>query len=237
MPQSFHPHHFALVPAAGSGSRMGAELPKQYLPLLGQPLIRHALATLCAVPEIDRVFVVLSVDDTHWAKHDWNALGPKLVPLFCGGPTRADSVLAGLRAIAHDVAATDWVLVHDAARPCLASWHVERLIRELGHDDCGGILALPMADTLKRADEQRRIVETVARDSLWRAQTPQMFRYVVLRRALESAHGVTDEASAIEAAGLRPRLIEGDTTNLKVTWPLDLHLAEWILQHREGVGQ
>jgi 2-C-methyl-D-erythritol 4-phosphate cytidylyltransferase len=212
---------------------MGAERPKQYLPLLGQPLIRHALATLCALPEIERVFVVLSVDDAEWASFDWRDLGGKLTPLFCGGPTRADSVLAGLRAIAGEVAATDWVLVHDAARPCLAGWHVERLIRELVHDDVGGILALPVADTLKRADEHRRVVATVARDSLWRAQTPQMFRYVVLRRALESARDVTDEASAIEAAGLRPKLVEGDVTNLKVTWPLDLHLAEWILQNRE----
>jgi 2-C-methyl-D-erythritol 4-phosphate cytidylyltransferase len=237
MPQNFHPRHFALVPAAGSGSRMGGELPKQYLPLLGVPLIRHALATLCAAPEIDKVFVVLSVDDQYWAKHDWHELGSRLVPLFCGGPTRADSVLAGLRAIAHEVASTDWVLVHDAARPCVAGWHVERLIRELGHDDCGGILALPVADTLKRADERQRIAGTVARDSLWQAQTPQMFRYVMLRRALESAHGVTDESSAIELAGLRPRLVEGDATNIKVTWPLDLHLAEWILLHREGEGR
>jgi 2-C-methyl-D-erythritol 4-phosphate cytidylyltransferase len=234
MQQNFHPRHFALVPAAGTGSRMGAELPKQYLPLLDMPLIRHALGTLCAVSSIDKVFVVLSVDDRHWARHDWHGLGAKLVPLFCGGPTRADSVLAGLRAIAHEAAATDWVLVHDAARPCLADWHVERLIRELVHDDVGGILALPVADTLKRADEHHRIAATVERDSLWRAQTPQMFRYVMLRRALESIHGVTDEASAIEAAGLRPKLVMGDVTNIKVTWPLDLHLAEWILLHREG---
>ncbi|MDR1062515.1 MAG: 2-C-methyl-D-erythritol 4-phosphate cytidylyltransferase [Azoarcus sp.] len=230
--QSADLRHFALVPAAGSGARMGAALPKQYLPLLGRPLIHHALATLCAVPGIERVFVVLSVDDAEWARHDWRSLGPHLKPLFCGGPTRADSVLAGLRAIAAEVSATDWVLVHDAARPCLARWHVEKLMRELAHDDVGGLLATPVADTLKRADEHLRAVATVARDSLWRAQTPQMFRYVMLRRALESAHGVTDEASAIEAAGLRPRLVEGDAANLKVTWPFDVYLAEWILRHR-----
>jgi 2-C-methyl-D-erythritol 4-phosphate cytidylyltransferase len=212
---------------------MGAELPKQYLQLLGKPLIHHALAVLCGVPAIERVFVVLSVDDAEWARHDWRDLGPKLTPLFCGGPTRADSVLGGLRAIAGEVALTDWILVHDAARPCLAGWHVERLIRELAQDDVGGLLAVPMADTLKRADERHRVAATVPRDSLWRAQTPQMFRYVMLRRALESAHGVTDEAGAIEAAGLRPKLVEGDAANLKVTWPFDLHLAEWILRHRE----
>ncbi|ENO95515.1 2-C-methyl-D-erythritol 4-phosphate cytidylyltransferase, partial [Thauera phenylacetica B4P] len=152
----------------------------------------------------------------------------------CGGATRADSVLGGLRAIAGEAAAGDWVLVHDAARPCLAPWHVDKLVRELAHDEVGGLLAVPVADTLKRADEHRHVCETVPRDSLWQAQTPQMFRYAMLRRALEGAREVTDEASAIEAAGLRPRLVQGDATNLKVTFPLDLHLAEWILKNREG---
>jgi 2-C-methyl-D-erythritol 4-phosphate cytidylyltransferase len=230
--QTFHPKHFAIVPAAGSGARMASDRPKQYLPLLGQPMIRHALATLCAAPEIDKVFVILSVGDAEWARYDWSDLEPKLVPLFCGGPTRADSVLAGLRAIAGEASASDWVLVHDAARPCLASWHIDKLVRELAHDEVGGLLGVPVADTLKRADEHRHVVQTVPRESLWQAQTPQMFRYIMLRRALEGARNVTDEASAIEAAGLRPRLIEGDATNLKVTYPLDLHLAEWILNNR-----
>ncbi|MCK9261264.1 MAG: 2-C-methyl-D-erythritol 4-phosphate cytidylyltransferase [Azoarcus sp.] len=230
--KTFHPKHFAIVPAAGSGARMATDRPKQYLPLLGQPMIRHALATLCAAPEIDKVFVILSVGDAEWARYDWSDLEPKLVPLFCGGPTRADSVLAGLRAIAGEASASDWALVHDAARPCLASWHIDKLVRELAHDEVGGLLGVPVADTLKRADEHRHVVQTVPRESLWQAQTPQMFRYIMLRRALEGARNVTDEASAIEAAGLRPRLIEGDATNLKVTYPLDLHLAEWILNNR-----
>lgn len=232
--QSTRPRHFAIVPAAGSGSRMGSTRPKQYLNLLGRPLIHHTLSVLCEAPEIDAVFVVLSVDDTEWSRHDWSALGPKLRPLFCGGATRADSVLGGLRAIAGEATAGDWVLVHDAARPCLAGWHVDKLVRELAHEEVGGLLAVPVADTLKRADAHRHVVETVARDSLWQAQTPQMFRYVMLRRALEAHKDVTDEASAIEAAGLRPRLVQGDATNLKVTYPLDLHLAEWILQNRRG---
>lgn len=232
--QNFHPKHFALVPAAGSGSRMGASRPKQYLPLLGKPLIFHSLSVLCGAPEIDKVFVVLSVGDAEWGRHDWSSLGPKLVPLFCGGPTRADSVLAGLRAIAREAEQSDWVLVHDAARPCLAAWHIEKLVRELAGDEVGGLLAVPVADTLKRADGHRRAIGTVPRDMLWQAQTPQMFRYVMLRRALEAATHVTDEASAIEAAGLHPRLVESDATNLKVTFPLDLHLAEWILSNREG---
>ena len=224
--------YFALVPAAGSGSRMAAEMPKQYLPLLGQPLIFHTLKVLCHAPQIEKGFVVLSVDDIYWGRYDWSSLGERLVPLFCGGPSRADSVLSGLRALVTEIGQTDWVLVHDAARPCLSPWHIDRLIQETASDEVGGILAVPVADTLKRADSQGRIMQTVPRDSLWQAQTPQMFRYIMLRRALESAHHVTDEAAAIEAAGLHPRLIKGDVTNLKVTWPLDLHLAEWILQNR-----
>ena len=213
---------------------MHSEQPKQYLSLLGQPLIRHTLAVLCASPLIDRVYVILSVGDREWDRHDWRPFGERLVPLFCGGASRADSVLNGLRAIADDTSESDWVLVHDAARPCLAPWHIEALVRELSNDEVGGILAVPVADTLKREDSTRRIAATVPRDGLWQAQTPQMFRYVMLKRALENARHVTDEASAIEAMGLRPRLVRGDPTNLKVTYPLDLHLAEWILQHREG---
>lgn len=225
---------FAIVPAAGSGSRMRSEQPKQYLPLLGQPLIRHTLGVLCDSPVIDRVYVVLSVGDQEWDRHDWSSFGNRLVPLFCGGASRADSVLNGLRAIADEASEGDWVLVHDAARPCLAPWHIEGLVRELMHDEVGGILAVPVADTLKREDSTHHIASTVPRDGLWQAQTPQMFRYVMLKRALETARQVTDEASAIEAMGLRPRLVRGDPTNLKVTFPLDLHLAEWILQHREA---
>ncbi|WP_374493491.1 2-C-methyl-D-erythritol 4-phosphate cytidylyltransferase [Zoogloea sp.] len=225
---------FAIVPAAGSGSRMRSEQPKQYLPLLGQPLIRHTLGVLCDSPVIDRVYVVLSVGDQEWDRHDWRSFGDRLVPLFCGGASRADSVLNGLRAIADEASEGDWVLVHDAARPCLAPWHIEGLVRELMHDEVGGILAVPVADTLKREDSTHHIAATVPRDGLWQAQTPQMFRYVMLNRALETARQVTDEASAIEAMGLRPRLVRGDPTNLKVTFPLDLHLAEWILQHREA---
>lgn len=225
---------FGLVPAAGSGSRMGQPRPKQYLALAGKPLLFHALATLCGAQALSRVFVVLSVDDAEWDRHDWSALGAKLTPLFCGGPTRADSVLNGLRAIAGEVAADDWVLVHDAARPCLAPHHLEALLREVDGDDVGGILAVPLADTLKRADADTRIAATVARDGLWQAQTPQMFRYHLLRRALERLRRVTDEAAAVEALGARPKLVAADVTNLKVTYPLDLKLAEWILAHRDG---
>lgn len=231
------PRHLALVPAAGAGSRMGAATAKQYLELRGRPLIWHTLATLCAHPGIDRVFVVLAVDDAQWGRHDWSAFDDKLVPLFCGGASRAESVRNGLRSLhAQPWAARDddWVLVHDAARACLAHHQLDCLMRELAHDDVGGLLAVRVADTLKRADAHSRSVATVPRDNLWQAQTPQMFRYAVLRRALERHHDVTDEASAVEAAGLQPRLVAADMTNLKVTYPLDLHLAELILRDREN---
>ncbi|WIM06182.1 MAG: 2-C-methyl-D-erythritol 4-phosphate cytidylyltransferase [Candidatus Nitricoxidivorans perseverans] len=227
---------FALVPAAGGGSRMGASTPKQYLPLAGRPMIRHALATLSAVPAIARVFVVLSPDDAEWDRHDWRDL-PKLAVLRCGGATRADSVAGGLRAIAGTVAADDWVLVHDAARACLTMDHVETLIREVADDPVGGILAVPVADTLKRAAESGhvpRIAATVPREGLWQAQTPQMFRHGVLLEALEFAPSVTDEASAVEALGLSPKLVASDAANLKITWPADLRLAEGILQQRKA---
>ncbi len=230
--------YFALVPAAGGGTRMGAACPKQYLPLAGQPLIRHALAALAAVPAIAKVYVVLAPDDDRWEGHDWSDLAPRLEVLRCGGATRAASVANGLKAMAGAVADDDWVLVHDAARACLTPAHVEKLIAAVGADPVGGLLAVPVADTLKRADESSasdcRAAATVPREGLWQAQTPQMFRRAQLAAALECAPAVTDEASAIEALGLRPRLVAADATNLKVTYPLDLELAGWILRNRKG---
>lgn len=223
----------ALIPAAGGGLRMGAGRPKQYLPLLGRPLIWHALKTLASVAAIARVHVVLASDDAWWGGYDWDDFGGRLNVLRCGGATRAESVANGLRALRDTVAPSDWVLVHDAARCCLTPAHVEKLIAEVGSDSVGGLLAVPVADTLKRAGEDRRIEATVAREGLWQAQTPQMFRHGLLLDALERAPAVTDEASAIEALGLRPKLVAADATNLKVTWPLDLRLAESILAKRE----
>ena len=229
--------YFALVPAAGGGTRMGGDCPKQYLQLAGRPLIRHALAALAAVPAIARVFVVLAPDDAYWDGYDWADLAPRLSVLRCGGATRAASVGNGLKAMAGQVAADDWVLVHDAARACLTPAHVEKLIAEVGDDPVGGLLAVPVADTLKRAQAAaaagQRVAATVPREGLWQAQTPQMFRHGQLAEALEHAPAVTDEASAIEALGLQPRLVAADATNLKVTYPLDLQLAGWILQNRK----
>ena len=225
--------NFALVPAAGAGTRLGGELPKQYQLLAGRPMIRHALDALCASPRIQRVFVVLAEQDDAWERHDWSDLGARLAVLRCGGPTRADSVLNGLLAISAAVKPDDWVLVHDAARPCLSPAQLDALIDQVGEDEVGGILAMPVADTLKRAAPDRRIAETVPREHLWQAQTPQMFRYGLLREALSHSRVVTDEAGAVEALGHRPLLVASDAGNLKVTWPSDLVLAERILRERK----
>jgi len=206
---------------------MGRELPKQYMALAGRPMIYHALATLCANPEIATVFVVLAPDDAHWRRYDWTKFGDKLQPLFCGGLTRAESVLNGL--LASELELDDWVLVHDAARPCLSAQQLTRLLDELRNDEVGGLLAVPVADTLKRGDARQRVEYTESRAGLWQAQTPQMFRTGLLVQALENAPSVTDEASAVEALGLSPKLVSSDTTNFKVTYPQDLHMAELLL--------
>jgi 2-C-methyl-D-erythritol 4-phosphate cytidylyltransferase len=218
----------ALVPAAGFGARMGHELPKQYLDLAGRPMIWHALSTLCASPQIKTVFVVLAADDEYFARYDWSHCGEKLVPLYCGGATRAESVTNGL--LASELEPDDWVLVHDAARPCLTQHQLTRMIAELRDDAVGGILAVPVADTLKRADAQQRIAHTEPREGLWQAQTPQMFRAGLLAEALARCVNVTDEASAIEALGLQPKLVASDSSNFKVTYPQDIELAELLLK-------
>ena len=226
--------HFAIVPAAGSGARFGSEVPKQYLELAGKPMIFHALAALCRCDRVDAVWVVLSPGDEWWASFDWSTIGDKLRVLYCGGSTRAETVANGLAAIADEADEGDWVLVHDAARPCLSQEMLAALCDELGADPVGGLLAVPVADTLKRADADQRVVATQSRDGMWQAQTPQMFRYGLLRKVLEGNSAVTDEAGAIEAAGLQPRLVHADSTNLKVTFPADLQLAEYILQGRRA---
>ena len=224
------PHHYAIVPAAGSGARFGADIPKQYLDLAGRPLIHHALAALCQCPMINHVWVVLSPGDEWWGAYDWSSLGLKLEAVFVGGSTRAESVANGLAAAANVLSDDDWVLVHDAARPCLSQEMLRALCDELAEDPVGGLLAVPVADTLKRVDGEQRIAVTEPRDGLWQAQTPQMFRYGLLRKALAGNLAVTDEASAIEALGLKPKLVRADSTNFKVTYPADLRLAELILQ-------
>lgn len=228
---------FALIPAAGSGSRMGNERPKQYLPLSGRPMIYYAINTLCQPRNIDSVFVVLAPDDTEWLQYDWTEFSEKLVVLNCGGATRAESVLNGLITAQKKylINPRDWILVHDAARPCLTTILLNKLIDQLTDDEIGGLLAIPVADTLKRSDSNCRITCTEPRENLWQAQTPQMFRYELLTHALRSTNGitVTDDASAIEALGFQPKLISSDANNFKVTYPHDLALAELILQTRK----
>jgi len=227
---------FALIPAAGSGSRMGGELPKQYLPLAGKPLLFHALDSLCRHAAIERVFVVLAQGDAHFARHDWQPHDARLAPLYCGGETRAMSVFNGLLAAHEVIDDADWVLVHDAARPCLTPEALESLIAALRDEQTGGLLALPVVDTLKRCSADARVVRTEPRENLWQAQTPQMFRYRLLLEALRTGNPAqaTDEAGAIEQLGLQPKLVPGDSRNIKVTYPRDLALAALILKGMES---
>jgi 2-C-methyl-D-erythritol 4-phosphate cytidylyltransferase len=227
---------FALIAAAGTGTRIARGTPKQYLPLVGKPMLWHSVRALCtARPE--NVFVVLAPGDEEFARHDWGAFDGRVEALYCGGETRRDSVYNGLVAASAAVDADDFVLVHDAARPCVPKADLERLIAECSADRIGGILALPIAETVKRVakDEAgtQRIAGTEDRTQLWLAQTPQMFRVGVLVDALRQAkRNVTDEAAAVEQLGLRPRMIAGSRENLKVTYPEDLAIAEAILRAR-----
>ncbi len=222
---------WALVPAAGSGRRFGADIPKQYLHAAGKPLIEHALDALLSHPDIEGVVVALSADDPHWP--GWTTLHGKPVLTCIGGGERADSVLAALRALPAELAADVIVLVHDAARPNLRGEDISRLHdAALTHAD-GAILAAPVRDTLKRVAAGSNISMTEPRDGIWRALTPQAFRRDLLLRALDAARAdgiaVTDDAQAVERLGLHPRLVEGREDNLKVTTPSDLALADFLL--------
>jgi 2-C-methyl-D-erythritol 4-phosphate cytidylyltransferase len=224
----------ALVPAAGTGTRLGDALPKQYIDLNGMPLMMHALSVLARVARIEKTVVVLSPDDAHWhtviTQHAaWPSLAPRVEVQRVGGASRAESVLNGMRAIEGQVAADSWLLVHDAARPCLRLELVEQFIDELESDRVGGLLALPLADTIKLDDGNLRVAKTLPRENIWRAQTPQMFRFAALKKALTATPGATDEAQAIEATGHQPRLVMGDSANLKVTYATDLKLASMLL--------
>ena len=220
------PRYFALVPAAGVGARMAADGPKQYMPIGGKVMLRHTLDAFLSSDLISHTFVVVSASDPYI-----DAVVPAagVTVLRCGGATRMDSIqnaLVLLREVMHD---GDWVLVHDAARPGLNAALIAHLITTIGDDAVGGLLALPVVDTVKRAGST---VSTVARDGLWLAQTPQMFRYRLLCDALAAATDasvITDDASAVEALGLSPKLVEGHPRNLKVTLPADIRIAEMYL--------
>ncbi len=222
----------ALVPAAGTGTRLGDSLPKQYLSLNGKPMIFHTLAALARVSRIHRIVIVLSPEDQHWPQFeaDWSALGARISVLKVGGKSRGESVANGLAALAGEMAANDWALVHDAARPCIRTELVEQFLDELENDPVGGLLALPLADTIKQDDGQQRVERTVPREGIWRAQTPQMFRYGTLTRALGQFVGATDESQAVEFLGMSPRLVTGEPINLKVTYARDMDLARILLK-------
>lgn len=228
-----------LVPAAGGGSRFGGGTPKQYASLAGAPVLARTLERLHHALSADATYVALAPDDVHYERvvapaHD-------AATLRCGGATRAHTVRAALQALRERCADDDWVLVHDAARPCVPRDALARLVEHLRDEPVGGLLAVPVADTLKRSNadvDQPRVVATVPRAGLWQAQTPQMFRYGVLARAFadDAALACTDEAQAVEAAGYAPALVRGSPANLKITFPDDLALAAAILaaQAREA---
>ena len=223
---------WAILPAAGRGTRFGGELPKQYLEVDGEPLIAHALRALLVHPAVAGAVVAIAADDADWP--GWDTFEGKPVVACTGGDTRADSVLAALEALPDSVRADDFVLVHDAARPNLAREDLDRLLERGRADPVGAILAAPVRDTLKRAGDDGGIDGTEPRERLWRAFTPQLFRRLQLTRALEAARrdgvAVTDEAMAMERQGARPLLVEGNETNLKVTTPADLAWFRFLRQ-------
>jgi 2-C-methyl-D-erythritol 4-phosphate cytidylyltransferase len=226
----------ALIPAAGTGMRLGDSLPKQYLDINGQPLIVYTLQALARVSRIAKIIVVLSPEDQHWRglvandSSTWAALSARVETINVGGKSRRDSVLNGLNAIEKTDA---WIMVHDAARPCIRSELVEQFIDELENDSIGGLLALPLSDTIKLDDGNLRVAKTLPRENIWRAQTPQMFKFDLLKKALTASPNATDEAEAIEATGHQPKLVMGDSANLKVTYAADLKLAKMLLSEEQ----
>ena len=220
----------AVVPAAGAGRRMGTDIPKQYLKINGKAVIDWTLQTLLSHPDIEFLVVALSADDEYWP--DTLSASDSRVRTVTGGEERCHSVLNALEALVPAAGEDDWVLVHDAARPCVRPDDISRLIR-LASAGVGGVLGVPVHDTMKRTDAEGGIIETVERKRLWHAFTPQMFPLGLLRQSLRAALAagveVTDEASAMEWAGYRPLMVEGAATNIKITRPADLSLAEFYL--------
>ena len=226
------PRCWALIPCAGSGSRAGAAGPKQYQMLVGKPMVMHTLAAFANVPRIDQTLLVVSPDDNFFDSQQVTNFS--FLIAYCGGSTRAASVFNGLNVLLSEGAVGhDWVLVHDAARCLVTPEQINQLLDACISDEVGGLLALPLPDTLKVALEGR-VVATLPRPDKWLAQTPQMFRIGSLLEALELAgDSVTDESSAIEAMGLAPQLVAGSAQNFKVTYPEDFALAQAVLQSRQ----
>ena len=231
---------WVIIPAAGVGRRMGTDTPKQYLLLNEKTVIEHTLSVFDLHKSVSEIVVAVSKEDEYWPSLDLDLSKP--LHIVNGGNERCDSVLNGLKFLEDKAGADDWVLVHDAARPCLRNEDLTLLLETLQENEVGGILAVPVRDTMKRSIENTNIIkETVDRESLWHALTPQMFRFGLLKNALESALNnnevITDEASAIELAGYQPVLVEGHADNLKITRPEDLALAAFFLRQAALVHQ
>ena len=226
---------WAVIPAAGIGSRMQAEVPKQYLQINGKCILEYTLECFCSHPGITGVVVVIAANDDHWQK--LTVAGHAKVMTAPGGAERFNSVLNGLRHLQQQANPDDWVLVHDAVRPCLSHGDINRLMNELGEHPVGGLLALPVRDTMKRVNDTGEVTETVDRSGLWHALTPQMFRLSVLEQAIAQAiegdRMITDEAQAMELCGYQPHVVQGRADNIKVTHQGDLPLAELFLTGRE----
>ncbi len=224
----------AVVPAAGAGKRFGSATPKQYLSLHNATIIEHSLHLLLSIERLERIVVAVNADDKRW--RDLAVFSDPRIEVTNGGDERCHSVLNGLRHLQQKYGGSEWVLVHDVARPCCLRSDIEKLVQQLEHHPVGGILAVPASDTIKRVDSTRQIEETVDRSWLWQAQTPQLFRMRLLLDALNHCIGmgmaVTDEAQAIEALGWQAQVVEGARSNIKITRPEDLALAEFFLQHR-----
>ncbi|MCK4839614.1 MAG: 2-C-methyl-D-erythritol 4-phosphate cytidylyltransferase [Desulfobulbaceae bacterium] len=235
MDNSVTANYWAIVPAAGIGRRMGSDTPKQYLPLHGKTIIEQTLLRLSQIDNINGIVVAIAEDDEWWPKLHIDCGKP--VTVVRGGAERCHSVQNALQVLQTECADDDWVLVHDAARPCVRMSDIELLIKTLADHDVGGLLGVPVRDTMKRSDQKGCVTETVERECLWHALTPQMFRYASLSHSLDKALGdqflVTDEASAIEHAGYVPQMVEGHGDNIKITRPEDLSLASFYLQHQK----
>ena len=226
---------WVIIPASGVGKRMATNIPKQYLKLDNKTILEHTLNIFDAHDSISGIVLVISHDDEYWSSLNVNLSKP--LHIVNGGKERCDSVLNGLNFLEGKADDKDWVLVHDAARPCLRQEDLSFLLESLQDSDIGGILAIPVKDTMKRSTTGNKITETVSRENLWHALTPQMFRFGLLKRSIESALNqgeiVTDEASAVELAGYQPMLVEGHADNLKITLPEDLTLAAYYLMKQK----
>ena len=221
---------WAVIPAAGVGKRYSSDIPKQYLSLNGMPVLLHSINKFVKLDEIHEILVALNPDDEFWQKLNFSH--PK-VKTINGGPERCNSVNSALEELSGRAENGDWILVHDAVRPCISDFDLNKIIEIVHDEDVGGLLACPILDTIKKVGDNLDVLKTIPREGLWSAMTPQIFRYELLKKALNavlnSAQSVTDEAKAIELIGLTPKIIEGDKTNIKITHPSDMVLAESII--------